>query len=134
MAIQIYIASAFANKPAANEFAAQLRCAGYEVTSTWHKLHTTDAVGSVESEHAALKSLREIDQCDVVVALLTDGHQRGGKDFECGYAFGTEKVVLFVGPRQHIFHYMPSWRWPYTWFATTDEVLKYIHRWKEQWT
>jgi hypothetical protein len=50
---------------------------------------------------------------DVLMAFTefpgqTPGRARGGRHVEFGIAFAKEKRLMIVGPRENIFHWLPS--------------------------
>jgi nucleoside 2-deoxyribosyltransferase len=97
----VYVASATSERAEAAFVATQLRAAGRHVTSSWHDVPL--AIGRQLEHHLdttrkaeiAASCLAEIDACDVLLAL---GHRTmRGALWECGYAMGLGRKVVWVG-------------------------------------
>lgn len=95
----VYIATRFANKPAARNLQRALIIKGVTPASTW----VTGLPDCTEREAAHI-DLRDVERADTVV-LLTVGCDvvPGGMHFEAGYAFALGKHIILVGPPVHIF-------------------------------
>ena len=107
----IYVAARFERQAEARALAEELRRAGYLTRCRW--LYATGpALGNAEtSELQARSDLNDLDGADVYLLLSDEVLGRGGKDFEGGYAFARGKRLVVVGPRAHVFHYLPGVHW-----------------------
>ena len=96
----VYVASAYARREDARDFARELRVQGIRVVSTWHDLppverETEGDLPLTAQQAIAATCLREVDEAAWVLAL---GHvAMRGALWECGYAMGRGKVVWWVG-------------------------------------
>ena len=102
----IYLAARFERQAEMRGYAARLRAAGHVVTSRW-----LESPGPAVPEDAAERAAMDLD--DIVAArwfvIFTDSEMsRGGKDFETGWALCLGVPVRIVGPRVHVFHYLPA--------------------------
>jgi nucleoside 2-deoxyribosyltransferase len=96
----LYIASASDNRTEASAFAKALAEYAYTITSTWHDLPPWDrskdhAMPRSKQQDTAVTCLREINSAEAVIAI---GHPlMRGALWECGYAMGQRKRVIWVG-------------------------------------
>src|SRR5271154_3998061 len=112
----IYLAARYSRKDEMREVAAVLRGWGYRITSSWlgepHDANTTlDQLAPKENEEYAQIDLDDITDSDVMVFFSEDplvGTPRGGRHFEMGYATAHRIDIYVIGPRENIFHYLPS--------------------------
>lgn len=91
--VRVYMAGAYADRPRLRTMRAKLEELGFIVTSRW--LNNVDEYGLAITE--ATNDVSDIDRSNFVV-VDTFGPSRGGRDFECGYAYGIGKRVIRVGP------------------------------------
>lgn len=116
--IKIYIAARFSRRPECNELAKQLTSRGCEITSRWvlpdsdHVLPTglSKQASDNERRRFALEDLADIDNCDWIVNLTEAprNNSRGGRHVELGYALSAGKLAIVIGPRETVFHHLPS--------------------------
>lgn len=103
----VYLAGRTARRGELADAAAALGAGGIEVVSSWlddAKAGSTRTDGDAAA--AAARNLRDVERCDVFVAL-TDGDGsfgRGGRHVELGLALALGKRVLVAGPPEHVFH------------------------------
>lgn len=97
----LYIAAPLHDRAEAERVAAILRADGHHVVSSWH----ADPRATVDEESAltveamreiALRCLREVEACAVLVWICDDLRDRCGSAVEVGYALrcGVEVVAL----------------------------------------
>lgn len=99
--MKLYIASRFRNKDFIRNTIRVLP-SRYEVVSTWHDL--ADSADGTRIE-AAIRDLRELDQCDAVLVITHDCEAvPGGMHFEAGYAYAKGKQIYLLGPSVNIFY------------------------------
>jgi nucleoside 2-deoxyribosyltransferase len=118
--MNIYLAATYGQMLEMRDVAAVLRAAGHTVTARW-----IDGVEEdMSKQQAALMDLADIDFADVVISYsLAEKHMHigGGRHFEFGYAYATQKRNIIVGPKgEHIFHWLPSIEH----FPTLEEAMK----------
>jgi nucleoside 2-deoxyribosyltransferase len=117
--MRIYLAARYSKHPEMQGVRDLLQVLGHEVTSRWIDQHGGDQLES--ATHAQLNSqpeacqvygqhdMADIDAADVVISFTyPDGGGKGGRHIEFGYALGTGKRMILVGPRENIFHTLPQ--------------------------
>lgn len=121
--MKVYLAARYSTKDQIAKYAEELRALGIEVTSTWlEEPHSpTSQLNELEGEQHtfyALNDLRDVDAADALVFFSVPPTQpmvRGGRHVEFGYALGKRLPIVVVGPKENIFHYLPSVRHVDTW-------------------
>lgn len=129
--MKVYLAARYTSKLLLKTYAEQLRKEGIEVTSSWleepHAPNTTmDELPEKDLTQYASDDLKDIDAADALVFFSIEPTQksvRGGRHVEFGYALGTKKPILVVGPRENIFHHLPTVFQLNTW----PEAVKVLH-------
>jgi hypothetical protein len=111
---KVYLCARTSMAALMEEYAAELRAAGHEVTSRWH----SGALGSPRLELgdpeltnrtvANLVDLREADSIIAFAAANPARPGRGGRHFELGAAVGWGLRAYFVGKPEHPFHNLPG--------------------------
>lgn len=116
----IYLASTYGSMLQMREVAKKLTDAGHNITSRW----INNAEESLNREQGALMDVADVDYADIVISFTLPrgtSHKGGGRHWEFGYAYGTGKRNILVGPKgEHIFHHLPSVEH----FETLDEAIK----------
>jgi hypothetical protein len=107
----VYVAARFERQEEARIVAQQLEANGYHHRCRWLYARGSALIDPQVSELWARLDLNDIDACDVYLLLSDEVLGRGGKDFEGGYAFAKRKRLVVVGPRAHVFHYLPGVRY-----------------------
>lgn len=132
--MKVYLASRFHTQAETRQKAEELRAMGIEVTSRWLEEVVADTNANVDAykqeyleKHAEI-DIEDIIAADVLVLFTVDPDEatkRGGRHFESGVMFGMTVAesglsdalrmplefhigLITVGPRENIFHYMPS--------------------------
>lgn len=103
---RIYIAARFERQAEARAVADELVTAGYKVTSRW--LLIPDLAVPENAAERAHMDMQDLTRSEVYLLLSDDVLGRGGKDFEGGVAWAWRRRVVVVGPRAHVFHYLPE--------------------------
>lgn len=139
--LRIYIAGFFDTRERLYPVRDTLNTMGHEVTSTWLDEQQNDkAPGEVSKTIAeamkkyegttsadylgyAVRDLADIDRSDLVAVDTADITPRGGREVEVGYALGTGKHVVVVGPQRNVFHMLavevfPTWEDAYNYFRS----------------
>lgn len=116
--------------------ATDLEAAGLVITSRWlgspAPLTASDLEPGGSGEQLAMMDLEDLRRSDICLAFTEDSHQvsrgRGGRHTELGMAIGLGLKVLIVGPREHVFHALPSIErfsdWPSARAALTGALSK----------
>lgn len=105
--VKVYIGSRLSMANKAESLARTLRGAEHDVVSTWHTERGLDRVLSPQERAAvALRDYTELMSADCFVDLVPDDGPQGGQCVEFGMAVAWQKVVVVVGTRNHIFHYL----------------------------
>jgi hypothetical protein len=133
--MKIYLAAHYSRKEEIRQAAKDLEEAGIDVTSTWFKERTASKVSmnDVSETFCRTTAARDKDELDesthfVLFSVHTDfKFTRGGHCWENGYADAKGLVRVVVGPRQHIFHYLPGTKR----FDTWAEALAWLIKEKE---
>ena len=114
--VKFYLAARFSRKYEMQEHIKYLVSIGHEVTSSWpyeENASTDSFLETATDLDVTLMALRDIQEVDAADALIYFGEQprvstRGGRNVELGYAIGRGKLIYHVGPREHIFHWLPD--------------------------
>ena len=121
--MKIYLAGHYSRKEEIKRASLDLKYVGIPVVSTWYFERIRPGVSMCElSEtflcHAARRDKAELRRATHFV-LFSVGPDtcftRGGHCWENGYAYALGLRVVIVGPRQHIFHYLPGHKRFDTW-------------------
>jgi len=118
----IYLAGRYSRRVELAEYAKDLEKCGAEVTSTWLKglhAHRDDVGEANERENWAKEDLYDINRANTLL-LFTDSEPmtRGGCLVEFGVALAQGKNVAVIGPRTHVFCYLPDVMWWPNWGST----------------
>jgi hypothetical protein len=104
---RIYLAGRYGRRPELGQVRRALEAFGYLVTSRWLDGHPD---GDGNDERWAREDLEDIDAAGILVCYAERpgqrGRARGGRHVELGYALGTGKRVILVGPRENVFHHL----------------------------
>jgi hypothetical protein len=121
--MKAYLAAQYHQKPEIEQYAIQLKNVGIEVTSSW--LEEPHAPGTQMSdltadwhEKYAQQDLLDIEDANILVFFSipdTQLFRRGGRHVEFGYALGLGLPILVIGPKENIFHYLPTVKHVETW-------------------
>lgn len=112
--MKVYIAGRYSRRDEFRVVAKQLIEMGHEVTSRWlHEStplnHTMEDLRPSYAEASAIADLEDIDHADAVLFYSeSELTPRGGRHFEMGWAAGKGKAIYVIGPRENIFHYIPT--------------------------
>jgi nucleoside 2-deoxyribosyltransferase len=131
MSTNVYLASQYHEKAATQKCADDLKAAGLICTSTWLQerhapLSKLSALQTGQKIDYAEQDLADVRRANVFVVFSVKEDTpilRGGMVFETGYAFALGKPVIVCGPKQNIFHWLPSIRQVDTW-PEVLEILK----------
>lgn len=102
--MKVYLAADYARKNEIREVAAKLRALGIEVTSRW--LDTPD--DGIPWSAEAKVDVEDVQDAHTLVSFTTGELARGGRHAEFGMAVALGKGLVIVGPREHVFHFLPE--------------------------
>ena len=114
--MRVYLAAPYSRKTEINQYAAELRAGGIEVTSSWldepHK-PTTQMHELTHEEHQqyANQDVKDVQAADILVFFTdpTGSIVRGGRHVEFGIALERRMPIFVIGnQRENIFHHMPG--------------------------
>lgn len=111
-----YLASRFGRRDELVGYAHDLQKAGHTITSRW----LTDEPDLSNATDGERSTWAGVDVHDVLAAdhlisfteqpeetsLHVPGRARGGRHVEFGLAYGADKHLWIVGPRENIFHWL----------------------------
>ena len=114
----VYLAGRYSRREELLGYAAEIDRAGHETCSTWvagsHELpEGWDQAGQFPkaAETFAREDLRDLGMADVVICF-TDAPMsqltHGGHHVELGIGLGLGQHLAIVGPRENVFHTLPS--------------------------
>ena len=118
-AMKIYLAARWGRRSELRGYRDELEKMGHTVTSRWLDDHDTG-----DADNAAFVATQDLDDIIDANALIFFGEdpllglgKRGGRHVEFGFAFACAppKTVFLVGPRENVFHYLPSVLWFEQW-------------------
>jgi hypothetical protein len=101
--VKIYIAAPYPIRDLAIELMHHVEGLGHKVTSRWLK-----SPDELTDEHAR-KDLEDVDAADLLLFWQPKEwceKGTGGRHVEFGYALARNKVIILVGYRSNIFHYL----------------------------
>lgn len=129
---RIYIAARFSRRPEANQLANRLKGLGHTITSRWvlpdsdHVLPTGLSAQAADDERQrfAIEDIHDLTQADWLVSLQEEprSNGRGGRHVEFGFAIATGLRISVIGPRETVFHHLPSIKH----YASTDDFMKAV--------
>lgn len=124
--MMIYIASRFGNQDRVKAFMTKVltmtpRMGRITYTNTWQLERLEDVPDATKfpkvnydyNQMLAARDIMQIQAADTLLALTEDCEAvtGAGAHFEAGYAYATGMRIIVVGPRLHVFHYLPEIEW-----------------------
>lgn len=103
-----YIAGIFEARERLRSHRDHLITLGHKVTSTWLDAPAEASMLNPEAPYVELadRDLKEIDASDTLLLDTLGDLHRGGREVEAGYALGKGKIVVVIGSRKNVFHYL----------------------------
>ena len=117
--MKVYLASQFARQAELARCREDLLAIGWHVTASW-----LDEEDDSTEDYAiyAENDLRDIDSADAIIFFSGPPYYgdlatvaRGGRHFELGYAYHSNKLCIIIGSRENLFHYLPNMQRFETW-------------------
>jgi hypothetical protein len=119
--MKIYLASRYSRFKEMQQVRADLEKDGHVVTSRWinggHQISDDGlSAQAKESERIrfAQEDLADLQEATICINFTEEPrstNSRGGRHVEFGFAFGTCKRCIVVGPRENVFHCLPQVEW-----------------------
>ena len=116
--MKIYLASRYSRREELCAYRAELEDYGHTVTSRWlNGNHQVDDRGlSTEAEQGervrfAIEDWNDLmaaDWCISFTETPRSSNSRGGRHVEFGAALAAGKKCIVIGPRENVFHCMPT--------------------------
>lgn len=121
--MKIYLASRYANKPVMCEARDRLVDAGHTVVSSWidEPFESINDIDDQQRMEFALRDISDLRESDAVVLYTTGGGS--GCHHEFGFAMALKKILLIVGRRENIFHYLGR----VDALNSTEELIGYLN-------
>lgn len=126
--MKCYLSSQYGRKFEMAAHAVVLENNGHQVISRWisenlaHKAEDDAKASLFQQEQRATRRLEDLGTAQVFFAFTESetnhGTSRGGRHVELGVALAGNKVIVVVGPREHIFHTLAD-----LWYPTFEEFL-----------
>ncbi len=103
---KIYLASSWTRRSEMVGYADFLESQGDEIVSRWIRETTP---GRDIGTPNALMDEGDIRRCGILIAFTDESPMgRGGRHVEFGMARALGKILVLIGPREHIFHSLPG--------------------------
>lgn len=119
--MHIYIASRYSRFPEMQQHAHVLESEGHTVTSRWirgqHSLDESLNRGQSDEvrENFAIEDIEDLTKSDIVLSFTEtvlvpagDRPSKGGRHVEFGMGVALNKRMVNIGPREHVFHWLPN--------------------------
>jgi hypothetical protein len=116
--MKVYLASRYSRREELCKVREDLQKLGFEVTSRWlNGNHQIDDQGlSVEAKSAerlrfAIEDWHDLMAADMCISFTESPrstNSRGGRHVEFGAALASGKMCFVVGPRENVFHCLPT--------------------------
>jgi hypothetical protein len=124
--VKIYLAGRYSRHPEMRDYRDQLEAHGHKITSRWIDLHGGSLDKSIPPNvlnanpevctRFAETDFLDIVQSDMVISFTEKNPGgKGGRHVEFGMAFALNKIIVIIGPREHVFHTLsgvgvyPNW-------------------------
>lgn len=113
-----YLASRYSRHPEMQEHAKVLEEAGQETVCRWiHGSHDMqeDAHGNDDRARFAIEDMEDLTMTDGVISFTeppvalkpVKTPSKGGRHVEFGLGIALNKRMVVIGPREHVFHFLP---------------------------
>jgi len=136
-----YIAASWNDRDLVSRFAAALRELGDEIVSTWHdgamtradevwlSAGSSDDLRFAAGEEINATCYKEIEQADLIVAILGSPSTTGGSDSEIGYVTKANIPVVVIGDwREKPFACRSYWEY----YTCIDDYLAARHERRDE--
>ncbi len=128
----IYLAARYGRHAELEGYAQSLRALGFTVSSRWHSgSHAFDEDAGITGEQSlrfAQEDITDLLDAETFVTFTGDGDgatKAPGHHIEFGYALARWAQIIIVGPRESVFHWLPS-VWQFDEWGTARTYLEGI--------
>lgn len=115
--LKVYIAARYGMRAEMQDVARYLTSIGIIITSRWINGNHESVGGDSfhENTRFATEDIEDLLASDACVSFTGSGNAiekaRGWRHVEFGYALALNKRCVLVGPRENVFHFLPSVEW-----------------------
>ena len=110
--MRIYLAARYRRLAEMRRSADDLERLGHQVTSRWLRGHhdVPGPLGDPAWPSIGQQDMEDVQAADALIAFTEPqrGEGGGGRHVELGMGLAWGKRLLVVGPREHLFHTLPS--------------------------
>ena len=125
--MRIYIAASYPRKDEAIRLSTALSNKKNNIVSSWlfaneegYSINENKEDKIKRMRKCAIRDLKEIKYCDMLVCFTGDNLTHGGRHTELGAALALGKRVVIIGKEESVFHYHPY----VIAYKTIEEFLK----------
>lgn len=128
--MKIYLAARFSRRHELHAIGVELQKQGYTIVSRWSLPDSDHVVPVGMSEQAAdaerlrfaTEDVEDVIRADWMISLMETprNNSRGGRHIEFGMALALGQRLTIIGPRETVFHHLPSVEH----FNTAEEFIK----------
>ncbi len=134
---RVYLAASYPRHAEMKQLRDRLREAGVEVTSRWIDMHSGQAPDAanrwwsraISPGAFARADVEDVLFADVFVIISGGPSTSGGRHFKTGLAYAHGKRIVLIGPRENVFHCLPT----VFQLDTVDDLVTLLSRsgWRE---
>lgn len=126
--MKVYLAARYSRHEELQEYASLIEDSGHKVTSRWiHGSHdiARDAQDDEERARFAMEDFEDLLKAEICVSFTEDPGAKpkkpgkGGRHVEFGVALAMNLRTVIIGPRENVFHWLPTVEM----YTTFDEFL-----------
>ena len=139
--MQIYLAARYSRRIELCEYRKTLLLMGHAVQARWldgnHQLdndESTDVTAAILRGKFADDDFQDCTQAEMIISFTEEprsGHSRGGRHVEFGIGLAKGAVMVAIGHRENIFHWLPQVYFFDTWEGFLEHWI--LHR-TRSWT
>jgi hypothetical protein len=129
--LKIYLAARYSRNEEMRKYAERLNQLGHTVTSRW--INGSHEISDAKEAHDSnarfafedMNDLIDSEYCVSFTDQPRSSYGRGGRHVELGIALGIGKRCAIIGPRENVFHYLPTIEW----FSDFDSFVAKLMGW-----
>lgn len=128
--MKAYICGRYGRRKEFRIIEAVLQSLGISVCARWlHGDHELTPATGPSNAHFATEDLEDVQSADLVFVFTEPpnprGRNRGGRHVEFGIALQKKALVVIIGPRENVFHWLPE-----VWHYETWEDCRRAEPWQ----
>lgn len=132
--MKFYLAARFSRKAELQGYAKRLEAQGHIVTSRWLGQDDEDSYEKLSPEKARICGEHDVEDvlnADAIINFTepagVPSSSRGGRHVELGIAIGVKKILIAIGLKENVFHWLPNIEWFCTFnsFMSCPEMTEY---------